>query len=263
MPRAKQHEIRNMTDTKITDGKQERIAKVIAAAGICSRRDAERYIQDGRVIVNGKKLNTPAFTVSDDDMITVDGRPLPRKKSTKMWIYHKPAGLVTTAHDPEGRPTVFENLPRKIGRVISVGRLDLNSEGLLLLTNNGALSRQIELPKTGLPREYRVRVRGELSRTGLQELERGILVDGVEYRPIQVDVEKSDANRSNHWLRVTLHEGKNREIRKVMNAIDLQVNRLIRIGYGPFELGQLPLGKISEVDPQVLAAFFRSIGFKE
>lgn len=243
--------------------KPERIAKVIAAAGICSRRDAERYIADGRVTVNGKRLDTPAFTVTDEDVITVNGKILPHKKMTKMWIYHKPAGLVTTAHDPEGRPTVFQNLPRSLGRVISVGRLDLNSEGLLLLTNNGALSRQIELPKTGLPRGYRVRVRGDLTEEGLQAIENGIRVDGVQYRPIEITVEKSNWQSSNHWLHMTLHEGKNREIRNVMRAIDLQVNRLIRVSYGPFELGNLALGKVTEVDPKILATFCRSIGFKE
>lgn len=182
---------------------------------------------------------------------------------TKMWIYHKPAGLVTTAHDPEGRPTVFQNLPRSLGRVISVGRLDLNSEGLLLLTNNGALSRQIELPKTGLPRGYRVRVRGDLTEEGLQAIENGIRVDGMQYRPIEITVEKSNWQSSNHWLHMTLHEGKNREIRKVMQAIGLQVNRLVRVSYGPFELGNLPLGKVVEIDPKILSAFYRSIGFKE
>lgn len=243
--------------------KPERIAKIIAAAGVCSRRDAERYIAEGRVAVNGKVLDTPACTVTDDDDITIDGRPLPNKKTTRMWIYNKPAGLVTTAHDPQGRPTVFENLPRRLGRVISIGRLDLNSEGLLLLTNNGALSRQIELPKTGLPRGYRVRVRGELTEEGLRAIENGITFEGVTYRPIQVDVENVNHHSSNHWLYLVLHEGKNREIRNVMRAVGLQVNRLIRMAYGPFELGDLPVGKVTEVDPKVMTAFFRSIGFKE
>lgn len=247
----------------MTEQKPERIAKVIAAAGICSRRDAERFIAEGRVTVNGKLLDTPAFTVTDEDVITVNGRALPQRKVTRMWIYHKPAGLVTTSRDPEGRPTVFDDLPRRLGRVISVGRLDLNSEGLLLLTNNGALSRQIELPKTGLPRAYRVRVRGELTEEGLQQIERGVTYEGVSYRPIRVDVERSNADSSNHWLYLVLHEGKNREIRNVMRAIGLQVNRLIRVSYGPFELGDLPLGKVVEVDPKLLATFCRQIGFKE
>lgn len=241
--------------------KKERIAKVIAAAGVCSRRDAERAIEDGRVTVNGKKLTSPAFTVSDDDEITVDGYPLPKKKATRLWLYHKPAGLVTTARDPEGRPTVFEHLPRKIGRVISVGRLDLNSEGLLLLTNDGTLSRQLELPVTGLSREYRVRVYGDLDYDDFAALTKGVTIDGVKYRSIHVDVEKEDRRSGNHWLRVTLHEGKNREIRRVMNALGLQVNRLVRLSYGPFELGRLEAGKVQEVDAKILTAFCRSIGF--
>lgn len=244
----------------MTTDKKERIAKVIAAAGVCSRRDAERAIEEGRVTVNGKKLATPAFTVSDDDVITVNGYPLPQKKSTRLWLYHKPAGLVTTARDPQGRETVFDNLPRKLGRVISVGRLDLNSEGLLLLTNDGALSRQLELPSTGLSREYRVRVYGELNYDDFAALEKGVTIDGVKYRSIHVDVEKEDRRSGNSWLRVTLHEGKNREIRRVMNAMGLQVNRLIRLSYGPFELGRLEPGKVSEVDPAILTAFLQSVG---
>lgn len=243
------------------DIKGERIAKVIAAAGVCSRRDAERLIEQGRVTVNGKVLNTPAFTVTDADTITVNGRPLPRKQMTRLWIYNKPMGVVTTSRDPEGRPTVFEQLPRKMGRVISIGRLDLNSEGLLLLTNDGALSRQVELPKTGLPREYRVRVNGELHPDALDALREGIIVDGIEYRPMRVVVEKNEPSGRNHWLRVTLYEGKNREIRRVMEAVDLQVNRLVRLSYGPFELGRLATGSVTEVDTRVLNAFCHSIGF--
>jgi 23S rRNA pseudouridine2605 synthase len=250
----------------MTIDKKERIAKVIAAAGVCSRRDAERAIEDGRVMVNGKKLTTPAFTVSDTDEITVDGYPLPNKKSTKLWLYHKPAGLVTTAHDPEGRETVFDALPRHLGRVISVGRLDLNSEGLLLLTNDGALSRHLELPSSGLPREYRVRVYGDLNYDDFEELAKGVTIDGVQYRGIHVDVEKEDRSgdhpHGNHWLRVLLHEGKNREIRRVMQAMGLHVNRLIRLSYGPFELGRLAVGKVVEVNPRILAAFCGEIGFK-
>lgn len=243
--------------------KKERIAKVIAAAGVCSRRDAEALIEQGRVIVNGKKLDTPAFTVSPEDVITVNGHPLPQKKETRMWLYHKPAGLVTTAKDPEGRPTVFEDLPRKIGRVISIGRLDLNSEGLLLLTNNGALSRHLELPQTGLPREYQVRVDGRISDTDIAALDRGITVEGVDYRGIQVVRETDNRTGRNEWLHVTLHEGKNREIRRVMEACGLRVNRLVRVAYGPFELGDLQPGKISEVDPMALGAFYKTIGFQE
>ena len=247
----------------MTEEKKERIAKVIAAAGVCSRRDAEAWIEAGRVKVNGTKLQTPAFTVSDEDVITIDGRPIPKKKATKMWLYHKPAGLVTTARDPEGRPTVFENLPRSLGRVISIGRLDLNSEGLLLLTNNGGLSRHLELPQTGLPREYRVRVNGEIFQEDVDALAKGVTIDGVQYRGIDVYPESDFVKGKNQWIRVVLHEGKNREIRKVMNAMGLSVNRLIRLSYGPFELGRLPLNKTMEVDPSLLKTFYKTIGFKE
>lgn len=241
---------------------KERIAKSIAAAGICSRRDAEAFILAGRVTVNGKKLDTPAFLVSAEDAITVDGRLIPQKKSAKLWLYHKPAGLVTTSHDPEGRPTVFEAVPKRIGRVISVGRLDLNSEGLLLLTNHGGLSRHLELPKTGLAREYRVRVKGEIYQDDIDALERGVTIDGVNYRGVRITHE-GYATGANRWLRIVLHEGKNREIRRMIQAIGLHVNRLIRIAYGPFELGQLEQGKISEVDPHLLKTFCRSIGYED
>lgn len=246
----------------MTEVKKERIAKVIAAAGVCSRRDAEAYIEAGRVFVNGAKLRTPAFTVSDEDEIVVDGRPLPKKKDTKLWLYHKPAGLVTTARDPEGRPTVFENLPRGMGRVISIGRLDLNSEGLLLLTNDGALSRHLELPKTGLPREYRVRVNGDIYQEDIDKLAKGATIDGITYRGIRIMPENDFVKGKNQWINVILHEGKNREIRKVMNAIGLSVNRLIRTSYGPFELGHLPIGKTMEVNSITLKTFLRNIEFK-
>lgn len=242
--------------------KSERIAKVIAAAGLCSRRDAERWIEAGRVFVNGRKLTTPAFTVTDEDEIKVDGRALPRKKSMRLWLYHKPPGLVTTAKDPEGRETVFDRLPKSIGRVLSVGRLDLNSEGLLLLTNDGALSRHLELPETGLPRSYRVRVYGLVSDAALEKMEKGVTVDGVRYRGMEVIREDEGAASKNQWLRVTLREGKNREIRRVMESFDLQVNRLIRTGYGPFELGNLPRGKIAEVTSKTLQSFCKEIGFR-
>ncbi len=241
--------------------KKERIAKIIAAAGLCSRRDAERWIEAGRVSVNGKTLTTPAFTVSNEDKITVDGRPLSRKRPVQLWLYHKPAGLVTTAKDPEGRETVFDHLPRSIGRVLSVGRLDMNSEGLLLLTNDGGLSRLLELPATGLPRQYRVRVFGAVDDDALRQLEKGVTVDGVRYRGMEVVREEGDAFARNQWLRVTLHEGKNREIRRVMESLGLQVNRLIRTAYGPFELGGLPKGKITEIKNRQLDGFLKEVGF--
>lgn len=243
--------------------KKERIAKVIAAAGICSRRDAETYIANGRVAVNGRRLTTPAFTVSPQDEITVDGRKLPKKKAPRLWLYHKPSGLVTTARDPEGRPTVFQQLPRSMGRVISIGRLDLNSEGLLLLTNDGGLSRHVELPATGLSREYRVRVNGEIYQDDVDALEKGVTIDGVRYRGIRMTPENDFVKGKNQWVRVVLHEGKNREIRRVMNAIGLSVNRLIRLSYGPFELGRLKPGEVAEVGPAALNAFCKNIGFGE
>lgn len=245
----------------MTELKKERIAKVIAAAGVCSRRDAEAWIEAGKVKVNGKKLMTPAFTVSDEDEITIDGKKLPNKKATKLWLYHKPAGLVTTARDPEGRPTVFENLPRSMGRVISIGRLDLNSEGLLLLTNDGGLSRHLELPATGLSREYRVRVNGDIYQEDIDALAKGVTIEGISYRGIRISPESDFVKGKNQWIRVVLHEGKNREIRRVMQAIGLSVNRLIRTSYGPFELGRLPLNKTQEIDSGMLKTFCKTIGF--
>ncbi len=197
--------------------------------------------------MNGKVLESPAFTVEEGDRIFVDGEELGVKPATKLWLYHKPAGLMTTARDPQGRPTVFENLPKQIGRVISVGRLDLNSEGLLLITNDGALARKLELPATGLVRQYRVRVHGTVDEKKLAELKNGITVEGVTYGSIEAAVERYQT--SNAWLIMTLKEGKNREIRKVMSAINLSVNRLIRLRYGPYELGGLERGDIVEADP--------------
>lgn len=248
----------------MTAEKQERIAKVIAAAGVCSRRDAEKLIAEGRVQVNGKTLDTPAFLVSGDEDITVNGRPINQeKKQARVWLYHKPVGLVTTHHDPQGRQTVFDDLPRSMGRVISVGRLDLNSEGLLVLTNSGALSRCLELPKTALPRQYCVRVYGELDYQALDDLKNGITIEGITYGQIDVVIDDPDSRAQNQWIWVTLHEGKNREIRRVMQALGLHVNRLIRTAYGPFELGDLPAGKTQEVDSSILKPFFKSIGFEE
>lgn len=233
---------------------QERIAKRMASAGLCSRREAEKWIESGRVAVNGTVLESPACVVGPNDVITVDGQNIATKPLTRLWRYHKPAGLVTSARDPQGRPTVFENLPSAMGRVISVGRLDLNSEGLLLLTNDGALSRHLELPKTGLKRTYRARVYGEADVARLEELKNGITYEGVNYGPMDVWVEKY--NGRNSWLRISIHEGKNREIRNVMRAIDLHVNRLIRFAYGPFELGELQPGEVEEVPPDDIKKVF-------
>ena len=230
--------------------KGERIAKVVARAGVCSRREAERYIEQGRIAVNGQVLTSPAVTVLPTDKITVDQKPLPEKEKTRVWRYHKPAGLITSHKDPQGRPTVFDSLPETLPRVISIGRLDFNSEGLLLLTNDGELARRIELPSTGWVRRYRVRIHGEMTPDIMEKLAQGICIDGIRYAGVQVVVDKKQG--SNTWLTVSLKEGKNREIRKLMEFFDLQVTRLIRIAYGPFQLGTLPEGGIDEVKTKVL-----------
>lgn len=228
----------------------ERIAKVMARAGLCSRREAERWIGEGRVSVNGTKLDSPAFTVGPDDRILVDGKLLPAAEKTRLFLYHKPAGLVTTAKDEKGRPTVFDNLPAELPRVVSVGRLDLNTEGLLLLTNDGGLARYLELPATGWKRRYRVRVHGQVDVPKLASLKKGMTVEGVRYKSIDAAIDSMQG--SNSWLTVALTEGKNREIRKVMEALGLKVNRLIRVAYGPFQLGHLEKGAAKEVPGKVL-----------
>ena len=225
----------------------QRIAKVMARAGLCSRREAERWIEEGRVKVNGEKILTPALAVTDSDEVIVDGKPLPVKQPTRMWMYHKPAGLVTTARDEKGRPTVFDNLPKDMPRVISIGRLDLNSEGLLLLTNDGELARKLELPATGWKRVYRVRVRGRVDEEKLHKIADGVTVDGVRYGPIEAVLENQQG--SNAWIKITLQEGKNREIRRVMEHLGYAVNRLIRVSYGKFDLGTLARGEVEEIPP--------------
>lgn len=238
-----------MSDEKEGAG-GERIAKRMARAGLCSRRDAERWIAEGRVVVNGKRLDTPACVVTDADDIRVDGKPLAGAAKTQLWLYHKPRGLMTTHKDPQGRPTVFDNLPPGLPRVISVGRLDFNSEGLLLLTNDGELARRLELPSTGWLRRYRVRVNGLPHKQHLAELEKGITIDGVNYGPITASVERSQGD--NTWLVVGLREGKNREVRRVMEHLGHQVSRLIRVAYGPFQLGAIEPGKVKEVPGKVI-----------
>lgn len=228
----------------------ERVAKVIARAGLCSRREAEQWIEAGRVGVNGRTLVSPALNVGIGDVVTVDGVPLPERGRLRLWRYHKPAGLVTTHSDPQGRPTVFQKLPEALGRVISVGRLDLPSEGLLLLTNDGGLARHLELPSTGWRRRYRVRVHGTVDAGKLAGLAAGITVEGVRYGPIEAALERVQG--SNAWLAMALQEGKNREIRKVLQALRLDVGRLIRIAYGPFQLGNLQRGEVDEVQGKVL-----------
>jgi 23S rRNA pseudouridine2605 synthase len=228
----------------------ERIAKVLARAGLCSRRDAERWIDDGRVAVNGKTIESPALNVTDKDDIRVDGKPLPKAEKTRLFLYHKPAGLVTTARDEKGRQTVFESLPDGLPRVVSVGRLDLNTEGLLLLTNDGELSRLLELPSTGWKRRYRVRVHGHIDPKRLENLKDGLTVDGIKYGAIEATLEKSQG--SNEWLNISIREGKNREVRKIMEALGLQVTRLIRISYGPFQLGDMERGAVKEVPQKMM-----------
>ena len=228
----------------------ERIAKALARAGVCSRRDAEKLIEEGRVSVNGKKLDSPAFKVTPSDLIRVDGKPIAEAEPTRLWRYHKPPGLMTTHRDPGGRPTVFDNLPEGLPRVISVGRLDFNSEGLLLLTNDGALARRLELPTTGWLRRYRVRAFGEVTQEALDNLAKGVTVEGVKYGPIRAELERRQG--ANNWITVSLTEGKNREIRRVLDSIGLKVNRLIRIAYGPFQLGQLAVGAAEEVPGKIV-----------
>lgn len=228
----------------------ERLAKFMARSGVCSRRQAEEYINQGRVTVNGETVETPAFNVEGTEKILFDGEKLPQKESSRLWLYYKPTGLVTTHKDERGRPTVFEHLPEGMPRVISVGRLDLNSEGLLLLTNNGELSRKLELPSNGWARRYKVRVHGFVDDKKLKDLSKGVIVEGVEYGPIKAAIESTQG--TNTWLAVTLTEGKNREIRKVLKSIGLEVSRLIRLSYGPFQLGSLRKGEVREVPGKVL-----------
>lgn len=230
----------------------ERISKRIARSGYCSRRDAERLIDKGKVKVNGKRISTPALNVTDDDKIEVEGILLGDKEVTRLWLYHKPAGLITSHSDPEGRPTVFEALAETLPRVISVGRLDLNSEGLLLLTNDGELARYLELPDTGWLRRYRVRSHGFPSADALRHMKKGITIDDVTYRGISAKVEDDSKEGKNIWSDVTLSEGKNREIRRVFEHFGCPVSRLIRVSYGPFQLGKIPSGDTREVTRSAL-----------
>jgi len=227
-----------------------RIAKALARAGLCSRREAERWIEDGRVSVNGQVLKSPALDVSPTDKIVVDGNVLPAAEPPRLWRYHKPRGLVTTHRDPEGRPTVFDALPKTMPRVISIGRLDFNTEGLLLLTNDGALARHLELPATGWLRRYRVRAHGTVSQEALDKLKDGIAIAGTRYGPIEATLDK--AQPSNVWLSIGLREGKNREVRTILESLGLAVNRLIRTSYGPFQLLEMEPGTVEPVKARVL-----------
>jgi len=237
---------------------KERIAKFLSRGGVASRRDAERLIEAGRVALNGVVVTHPATLVGMDDALAVDGKAVAGLQQSKIWRYHKPAGLVTTARDPQGRPTVFAALPKTLPRLISVGRLDINTEGLLLLTNDGELARHLEHPAQGISRTYRIRAHGNVDQTAIGKLAKGVTVDGVRYRPVQTSLDSRHG--SNCWLTMTLREGKNREIKKLLEKAGLQVTRLIRTGYGPFQLGRLAQGAVEEVPrgmlPKLLPGYF-------
>lgn len=228
----------------------ERIAKRLARAGIASRRGAEAMIAEGRVSVNGKAVVSPALNVGPGDIVTVDGTAVGAPEPARLWRYYKPIGLVTSAKDEKGRPTIFEKLPPEMPRVVSIGRLDLNSEGLLLLTNDGGLKRRLELPSTGWLRKYRVRAKGSPDDADLQPLRRGITVEGERFQPMAVALDRQQG--ANVWLTIGLREGRNREVRRALTVIGLSVNRLIRVSYGPFQLGELVPGAVEEVRPRVL-----------
>jgi 23S rRNA pseudouridine2605 synthase len=228
----------------------ERIAKVIARAGLCSRREAETWIAAGRIAVNGEKITSPALNVKSGDKIVVDGKPLPGAERTRLFLYHKPRALVTTSSDPQGRPTIFGGLPKDLPRLISIGRLDLNTEGLLLLTNDGGLARALELPSTAWLRRYRVRAHGQVTQDQLDALRDGVTVEGIRYGAIEASLDSEQA--SNVWITFAIREGKNREVRNVLRHLGLHVARLIRVSFGPFQLGELAAGAIEEIPTRVL-----------
>ena len=236
----------------MTNNKLPRIAKVIADSGYCSRREAEKMIFEGRVAVNGKIIESPAILISDES-IKIDNKLINNKQKTRLWIFHKPAGFITSNFDPKNRKTIFNILPSDLPRLISIGRLDYNSEGLLLMTTNGELARYVELPKTGWIRKYRVRVHGKINENRLKNLINGITIDNIKYKFSEVKIEKSQS--TNSWLILSLKEGKNREIRKVMEFLGLKVNRLVRISYGPFNLGNLSKGNIKELSQKMIDNF--------
>jgi 23S rRNA pseudouridine2605 synthase len=227
----------------------ERLAKIIARTGFCSRRDAEKLIADGRVTLDGEPVSQQGTRGREDQTIAIDGRPLKQPEPTRLWRYHKATGLVTTHRDPQGRPTVFEKLPDRLPRVVSVGRLDINSEGLLLLTNDGAFARQLELPAAGWERKYRVRLFGRISQADLDKLALGTTIDGVRYGPVIADLERARGHYA--WASVSLKEGKNREVKRLMESLGCKVARLIRVQFGPFHLGQLEPGHVEEIQARI------------
>ncbi len=231
-------------------GKGERIAKFLARAGVASRRDIERMIAAKRIKLNGKILQTPACLVTGKERIEVDGNPVAARTQTRLWRYHKPPARLTTNKDPEGRPTIFEHIPDTLPRVISVGRLDMNTEGLLLLTNDGGLARKLELPATGFSRRYRARAFGRTSQDKLDSLKKGILIDGQMTKRIEAVLDKQQGD--NVWITLSLRDGKNREVRRALETLGLKVNRLIRLSYGPFQLGDLKRGEVEEIKPRIL-----------
>ncbi|WP_299782100.1 pseudouridine synthase [uncultured Roseobacter sp.] len=233
---------------KTHDG--ERIAKILSRAGVASRREAERMIEAGRISVNGAQITSPALNVTDADEITVDGKPLTAPEPPRLWLFHKPTGLVSTDHDEKGRETIYAALPEDMPRVMSVGRLDLNSEGLLLLTNDGGIKRRLELPSTGWLRRYRVRVNGRPTDAVLEPLRKGVTVDGEAFQPMTVTLDRQQG--ANAWLTIGLREGRNREIRRALADVGLSVNRLIRVSYGPFQLGELKPGAVEEVRRKIM-----------
>ncbi len=228
----------------------ERIAKAMARAGIASRREAETMILAGRVSVNGETLTSPARNVTDDDQILIDGEPMPLRERSRLWIFHKPRGVVTTARDPEGRQTVFDVLPEDLPRVVAVGRLDINTEGLLLLTNDGGLAKVIAHPETGWLRRYRVRAHGDVDQAQLDRLSKGVTIDEMEYGPVEATLDRVQGD--NVWLTLGLREGKNREVKRILEHLGLSVNRLIRLSFGPFQLGDLEVGLVEEIRTRVL-----------
>ena len=240
-----------MSDTSKPDTPAgDRIAKVISRAGVASRREAERMIEAGRVSVNGKVITSPALNITSADKVVVNGKPLKAPEPARMWLYHKPIGLVTTNNDEQGRTTIFDKLPEELPRVMTVGRLDINSEGLLLLTNDGGVKRQLELPSTGWLRRYRVRINGRPTEESFEPLRKGIVVDGEIFQPMQITLDRQQG--ANAWATIGLREGKNREIRRAMEAVGFSVNRLIRVSYGPFQLGELKQGQVQELRSRVI-----------